>query len=509
MTDVGQGWLMTTLAPSPLMVALMLTAESLPFFLLGLPAGALADVADRRRLLLVTQGAMALVAATLAAATFAGVMTPWLLLWLAFAMGTATALNDPAWHATAPDLLPSEDLAAGVTLNGVGLNVARTVGPALGGGLVAAAGPGTVFVLDAVSFLGVVGVLFAWRRERVEAVLPAERMVGAVRAGLRFARHSAPLRRVLLRVFSFMACGVAVMALMPVLARATGRGATALGLLLGSFGGGAVMGAMALPRLRARLSTDALITLGSLAFGGVALATGVLRALPALCPVLAAGGVAWIAVLSSLNVAAQRASPPWVRGRALAVYLIVLQAGIAGGSALWGFVATRYGLAAAYGSAAAGLVLGGISLARMRLAPGEGLDFRPSHHWADPEVEGTVRLEDGPVLVQVEYTVEAARAAEFEAMMRVIGRSRRRDGAVQWWLFRDTGDPACFLETWIVETWAEHLRQHERVSVADQQVEERARALLTKPFRVRHFVAAGPATTGDRREPWTPVGPGH
>src|SRR5213593_481288 len=310
MTDVGQGWLMSSLTPSPLIVSLLLTAESLPFFALGLPAGALADIVDRRRLLVVTQLAMAVVVGMLAVVTLTGIVTPWMLLALAFALGIATALNDPAWHSVVPELLPNEELAAGVTLSGVGVNVARTLGSALGGFVVAAAGPGVVFVLDGLSFLGVIGALLAWRRERYPTVLPAERMFGAIRAGLRFARHSQALRRVLLGTFLFMVCGTGVMALMPVLGRETGRGAVGFGLLLGSLGVGAVTGATLLPRVRSRVAPELLIAAGSLAFAAVAIGAAMLRELFVLCPIMLLGGVAWISVLSTLTVAAQQASPP-------------------------------------------------------------------------------------------------------------------------------------------------------------------------------------------------------
>jgi MFS family permease len=252
MTDVGQGWLMATLTPSPLVVSLLVTAESLPFFVLGLPAGALADILDRRRLLIVTQAAMAVAVSTLAVVTLTGIVTPSMLLTLAFALGIANALNDPAWYAVLPELVPGDEVAAGVTLSAVGINVARTLGPALGGLIVAATGPGVVFALDALSFLGVVGVLVAWRRERLPTVLPAERMLGAIRAGLRFARYSQALRRVLLAAFLFMVCGGGVLALMPVLGRETGHGAVGFGLLLGSLGVGAVIRRFCLMRASSR-----------------------------------------------------------------------------------------------------------------------------------------------------------------------------------------------------------------------------------------------------------------
>src|SRR5437867_6228931 len=498
MTDVGQGWLMSSLTPSPLIVSLLLTAESLPFFALGLPAGALADTVDRRRLLIGTQLAMAVAVGTLAVVTLTGIVTPWMLLALAFALGIATALNDPAWFSIVPELLPNDELAAGVTLSGVGINVARTLGPALGGFVVAAAGPGVVFVLDALSFLGVVGVLLAWRRERYPTVLPAERMLGAIRAGLRFARYSQPLRRVLLGTFLFMVCGAGVMALMPVLGRETGRGAIGFGLLLGSLGVGAVTGATLLPRVRSRVAPELLIATGSLAFAAVAIGAATLRELFVLCPIMLVGGVAWISVLSTLTVAAQQASPPWVRARALAVYLIVFQAGIAGGSWLWGIVALRAGLSTAYFGIAGGLLLGGALAVRLKPAADEVVDHTPAHHWHDPVVTGQPSLEAGPVMVQVEYIVDPPRVIAFRSAVAELGRNRRRDGAVRWWLFQDTADPSRFIETWIEVTWAEHLRNHERVSVAHKEIEQRVRDLTRSgsTLATRHFIApeAWPST---------------
>jgi len=491
MTDVGQGWLMSTLTPSPLIVSLLLTAESVPFFALGLPAGALADIVDRRRLLVATQLAMAVAVGTLAFVTITGVVTPWMLLVLAFALGIATAFNDPAWHAIVPELLPSSELEAGVTLSGVGVNVARTLGPAIGGFVVALAGPGVVFVLDALSFLGVVGVLVAWRRERHATVLPAERMLGAIKAGFRFARHSQPLQRVLLGTFLFMVCGAGIMALMPVLGRETGHGAVGFGLLLGSLGVGAVSGATLLPRVRARVAPHWLIAGGSLAFAAVAIGAATQRELFVLCPIMLAGGFAWVSVLSTLTVAAQQASPPWVRARALAVYLIVFQAGIAGGSALWGAVATSAALSTAYFGIAGGLVLGAAIAVRLRPAADEVVDHSPAHHWPDPVVTGEPPLEAGPIMVQVEYSVDSSCADGFRSAMTELGHNRRRDGAVEWWLFQDTADPSRFVETWIEETWAEHLRYHDLVSVAQKELEQRIRDLTRSGSTIttRHFIA--------------------
>jgi len=434
---------------------------------------------------------MAVAVGTLAVVTLTGIVTPWMLLALAFALGIATALNDPAWFSVVPEILPNEELAAGVTLSSVGVNIARTLGPALGGFVVAAAGPGVIFVLDALSFLGVVGVLLAWRRERYPTALPAERMLGAIRAGLRFARHSEPLRRVLLGAFLFIVCGAGVMALMPVLGRETGRGAVGFGLLLGSLGVGGVTGAMFLSRLRSRIAPEMLIAGGSLAFAAVAIGAATVREIFVLCPIMLVGGVAWISVLSTLTVAAQQASPPWVRARALAVYLIVFQAGIAGGSALWGVVASRAGLSTAYFGIAGGLLLGAALAVRLRPAAYEVVDHTPAHHWADPVVTSEPSLEAGPVMVQVEYSVDPPRADAFRSAMADLGRNRRRDGAVEWWLFQDTADPSRFVETWIEVTWAEHLRNHERVSVAHKELEQRVRDLTRSGSTIapRHFIA--------------------
>jgi hypothetical protein len=393
-----------------------------------------------------------------------------------------------------PELLPKEQLPLGVALNGVSLNVARTLGPALGGFVVAAAGPGVVFIFDSLTFAAIVFVLLNWRRRPVPAVLPAERMLGAMRAGLRFARNSADLRRVLIRTSAFLVCGSGFMALMPVLARETGYGAVGLGILLGSLGLGAVMGAVLLPRMRARTSTDTLIQAGSLSLAGVAFATAALRTVPLLSPIMIFGGLAWISVLSSLNVAAQQVSPPWVKGRALAVYLMVFQAAVAIGSALWGLVASRGGLSMAYCGIAIGLATGPILLRGLSLATTEALDHTPSHHWPEPGRAAEPSLGDGPIMVLVEYTVESASAEAFRTSMEAIGLSRRRYGALHWSLFQDTSDPMRFVESWIEDTWADHLRHHERISVADREAEETARKLVKpgSPIEIRHFIASHP-----------------
>jgi MFS family permease len=499
MSDVGQGWLMTTLDPSPLLVALVVTAESLPYVLLGLVAGALADVVDRRRLLIVTQALMTAVVGGLAAWTLFGGIGPWGLLASVAALGIATGLNDPAWYALPGEILPESDVAAGLTLSGAGLNVGRAIGPAIGGAIVATWGPGATFALDALTYLGVLAVLVAWRRPHVRSTLPAERVLAAVRGGLRFTKNSATLRRVIFHGLGFMTCGVVVLALMPLLARRTEQGPIALGVLLGAMGAGAIVGTAWLPRLRARTSLDGVVVVGTILFGGALAGAAWLRSLVLLVPLLLAAGAGWIAVLSSLNIAAQRSSPPWVRARAIAVFLVLLQAGVAGGSALWGTVAAHAGLEVAYSAAAAGLALGLVVLWRRPLAVEQVGDLVPAHHWPDPVVAGDLRLESGPVLVQVEYAVRTERIEEFVGLMNELGRSRRRHGAIEWWFFRDSAEPGRFVECWMNETWGEHLRQHERVSVSERELEERAIACLVDAARppARHFVPPGPCPSCD------------
>ncbi|HZV02492.1 MAG TPA: MFS transporter [Planctomycetota bacterium] len=495
LADVGGAWLMSSLAPSPLLIALITTAASLPYFFLALPAGALADVVDRRRLLIVTQVIQAAVAVALGVLTVLGIMTPWRLLALTFLMGVGSAINDPAWAALTPDMLPRDDLPAGIALNSVGFNLARALGPALGGVLVAAAGAGASFFANAASFLGVVLVLFLWKNERQVSVLPGERMLSAMRAGVRFARHGRALQKVILRAAGFLSCSVALLALLPVLAtKDLAVGASGYGLLLGSMGAGAVVGASVLPRLRARLTTDSLVAIGSLVLAGVFAVLGLVRELPILCPVTAVGGVAWTTVLSSLNVSAQRSSPGWVKARALAVYLLSFQAVIAAGSAVWGWVAQHEGTGTAFLAAGAGLVASVVLLAPVRVAPDEDVDYTPTQHWPDPVVRGEPRLEDGPVMVTVVYRIDPARAEEFVEAVRPLGLARRRDGAVEWFLFRDVAEPGRFVETWFSETWAEHLREHERVSGAMRDLEDAVHAFHVgpEPPAVTHLLHAPP-----------------
>ncbi|MBV9579815.1 MAG: MFS transporter [Chloroflexi bacterium] len=497
MQNVGGAWLMTSLTPSPLAVALMQTATSLPIFLIGLPAGALADLVDRRRLLLIAQTWMLIAAGLLGFLTLAGLTTPWLLLALTFALGLGTALNAPAWQAVVPETVPAPKLPAAIALNSASFNLARALGPALGGLVVATVGPAVNFLLNAVSFLGTIVVLARWRPRRRTSHLPGERLVGATRIGIRYARHAPELRAVLVRCAAFISCASALWALLPLVARnQLGLSSSGYGLLLAALGLGAVAGTSVLPRLRAQFSVHQQVAGSSLVFAAGTLALGLLPNPIAVCGALFLTGVAWMVATAGLNVTAQTCVPKWVMARALATYLLVFQGVLAGGSMLWGLVAERVGESLALAVAAGCMLIGIVISRRWRLETDQHLDLSPSSHLVDPSLRGkdAPDPEEGPVLVTAEYRVRSEAAGEFIAAMREVGRLRRRDGAMRWGLFRDPTDHVRYLESFVIESWAEHLRQLERATVADRAIEEHARSFLVESETpiVSHLVAARP-----------------
>jgi MFS family permease len=495
MQNVAAAWLMTSLTSSATMIALVQTATSLPIFLVVLPSGAIGDVVDRRKLLLVAQGWMLAVAGALGILTLLGATTPWVLLLLTFALGLGAAMMLPTWQAIQPELVPRQELTQAISLGAVQFNLARAVGPALGGLLVAIAGPGAVFLVNAASFLAVAIPIYRWHRPADESVLPPEQITAAVRSGIRYVRHAPALRAVLIRASVFILFASALWALLPLLAREQlGLGSGGYGLLLGCVGVGSVLGAIVLPTLRRKFSQDTAVAaatvLLAVAIGTLAYVHNVGFAGIA----MVASGVAWIAVLSSLNISVQTFSPSWVRARALSVYQLIFQGGIAIGSAFFGSVAEWVGTPAALGSAALGLLLGLTTSLRWRLRTDEQLDFTPLAHWPEPVVAIEPDPEEGPVLVTIEYRIDPVRAQKFVGVMDRLGHSRRRSGATRWGTFRDAADPGRYLEVFIVGSWVEHLRQHERVSVAEKELEEHVRSFHVgeAPPVVSHFVAGAP-----------------
>jgi MFS family permease len=496
MHEAAGAWMMTTLAPSPLLVALMQTAASLPFFLLAFPAGALADIIDRRRLLLWTQTWMLVSAAALGVLTLAGLVTPSMLLGLTFTLGIGSAMTGPAWQAITPELVSRSDLPAAITLGGVAFNLGRAVGPALGGLAVAALGPGVVFLLNAASFLAVLVVLARWRRTAPQFSAPPEHVLGAMRAGARYVRHSLPLRTVLTRSASFVVFASAVWSLLPLVARVLlGLNAIGYGLLLGCLGVGAVLAGATLPELRQRLAIDGLIAGATACFALASVTIAIVRQPIVAGFVLIVAGAAWMTVMASINTAAQTSVSGWVRARALAVSLLVIQGSMAGGAVVWGSVAAHTGLPAALLIAAGGMIAGLLLVNRFQLGASEGLDLTPAPGASPPDVAGDLGVDGGPVLVTVDYQIDPERADEFVAAMRHLGRVRLRDGARRWGIFQDATDPARFLETFTVESWAEHLRQHERMTISDREVQAIVRSFHVgeEPPVVTHLIAAQPA----------------
>lgn len=492
MQNVGAVWLMGTLGGSPALVALVQTATSLPVFVFGLPAGALADIIDRRRLLIVTQAWMLVAAAALGILTLFGMMSPGLLLLLTAALGIGNALNLPAWQAIQPDLVPRDEFHQAVALGGASNNLGRVIGPALGGLIVAVGGSQSVFLLNAVSFVGVVIVLLRWHKTEHLAELPAERLLAAIRTGLRYGRHSPTLQGVLARAFLAVVPSSALMALLPVVARSElGLDATGFGVLLAFFGAGALSGAVLLPRLRALLSVDALVAVSAVIVAGAMAVVAFVRFAPVLAVALFVGGSGWLVAFTTFNYSAQRALPAWVRARGMGLYLFVFQGGLAIGSAVFGILAERFDTRTSLATAALIMLAGILGVRRWRLARAELLELQPALHWPEPTVVLAPSPEQGPVLVTVDYRIDPSNAEAFADAMRRVERMRRRLGGYGWGLYRDPGDPSRFIETYLVESWNEHLRQHARVTETDRRIEEAAEAFLVEGARTTtsHFVS--------------------
>lgn len=491
MHDAAAAWLMTLLAPSPLMVSLVQVATTLPLFLLALPAGALADVLDRRRVLLVAQVWLFLATASLGVLTLSGVVQPWMLLLITLVIGAGSAIDLPAWQAIIPETVPREELPAAVGLGSIAINIARAVGPALAGVLIVAGGPGPVFLINAVSVLSVFFVLWRWRREPHRTTLPAERLASAMRAGVRYVRHAPALRTVVVRTLAFVGFASALWALLPLVAKVSlGRGPVTYGALVGGLGLGGLLGAALLPAWRRRWSADAITTAATAAFALGCLALAWERSFTLLLGTMVIAGVGWLTMVSSLILAAQQGAAAWVRARALSISTLTLFGSLALGALLWGVVANRIGIPGALTAAGVALLLGLALVPQFRLAAAQTLDLDASRYWTDPVVVEDLADEAGPVLVTVEYTVEPAQRAAFvDAMRRRLRPIRRRDGAVFWELFVDLANPNHCIECWLVESWAEHLRQHERTTKSDRDVEDAIRTLHLGGERVTHYVA--------------------
>jgi len=491
MHDVAAAWLMTSLTTSPVMVALVSTAATLPVFLLGLPSGALADIVDRRRFFAATQLWVMLNALALLALSLTGTLTAPLLLLLTFGNGMGLAMRWPVFSAVVPQIVTRDQMPQALALNGISMNLSRVAGPMFAGALLAWVGAPAVFTLNAalavMSFL----LILRWKSERRASTLPGERFLGAIRVGLNFAAQSPRLKIILLRIFLFFVQVAALSSLLPLVARGLhGGGPGAFTLMLSSLGAGAIVAALLFPRWRERFNRDQFVRYGVLVHAAT---TSLIVALPEIwlaVPVMFVVGMAWISVANSLTISAQVAMPDWVRARGMAIYQTALMGGAMVGSLLWGQVAAWVGVTGAVWVAAGfGLV---VLLATHRLTvEGEReLDFTPASARALPEPRVAVAPDDGPVMVTIEYEIDPARAAEFALVMQRTRRARLRQGALSWGLFRDVAEPGRYIEYFVDETWVEHLRRLERFTAFDAELRGQRLAFHqgVQPPVVRRYV---------------------
>ena len=475
---VGASWLMTTLSQSPRDVALVQASTALPIMLLSLVAGAIADNLDRRRVMLAAQFFMVAVSVALAIFAWNAWLSPWGLLAFTFAIGCGTALNNPAWQASVGDMVPRSALPGAVALNSMGFNIARSVGPAIGGAIVATAGAAAAFLTNALSYIALIVVLLRWKPVQKASPLPRERIDVAMLAGLRYVAMSPNIRTVLARGCVFGAAAAALPALMPVVARDLIQGGPlTYGILLGAFGVGAVAGALSSVRLRARLSTEGLVRLASAALvaGGVvtALSTSLLFSVPAL--MLAGSG--WVLALSTFNVTVQLSTPRWVVGRALSLYQMATFGGMTLGAWGFGLTAELHGIGVALLAAAALQAASGLLGLAMPL-PGSGADdLDPLDLWREPQTAVPVDPRSGPIVITLEHRIAAANIPAFLAAMNERRRICRRDGARRWTLLRDLAEPELWIERYHVPTWLEYVRDSQRRTRADLENFERIRAL--------------------------------
>jgi len=494
MHSVGAGWFMTSLSPSPLIIALVQTATTLPVFLFALPAGALADIFNRRSLLLVTNGLMFAAAALFALMVWLGMVNAVLLLVFTFLLGAGAAFMAPAWQAVVPKMVPEEELPQAVALGGISINLSRAIGPALAGLVITLYGITSPFIANALSFVGIILALLWWQYQTPVSShsLPPERVFSAMVAGVRYARNSAPLKNTMWHVLGFMFFANAYWGLLPIISKNILQGDAAFfGILMGAVGVGAVLGALLLPRLKKSFNANQLVAIGTV---GTALITGYFAlAQNQTIAVLASliFGVSWILVLASVNVSAQQALPEWVRARGLAVFMMVFFGSMSLGTTFWGWLASETSIATTMLAAASGGILFILVSWHAPLQQGKDLDLTPSHHWPEPAVHDAVSHDLGPVMIQIHYEVAESDRDTFIDAVYQLKPARQRDGGYGWGVFEDTANKGRFIEHFQEESWAAHLRHHERVTHADKPLQDAVLALHQgdEPPRVFHFLA--------------------
>lgn len=476
--SVGASWMMISLAQSAGMVALVQASFTLPIMLLSLVAGAMADNLDRRKVMLAAQTFMLTMSVALAVCAWTGLITPWLLLTFTFLIGCGGAFNAPAWQASVGDMVPRADLPGAVALNSMGFNLARSVGPAIGGAIVAAAGAAAAFAVNAASYVGLIAVLARWRPQVIEQLLPRETLGIAVAAGVRYVWMSPAIRTVLARSAVFCIGASAVSALMPLVAKELiGGGPLTFGLLLGAFGVGAVAGAFSTARLRRVMSIEAIVRWAGFGFALAAAVSALSTYLIATMAALMLAGAGWVLTLSTFNVTVQMSAPRWVLARAVSLYQMAAFGGLAGGSWMWGAVAERVGISDALLLASVVMLLCVLIGRFLPLAQTEAMNLDPLRQWTAPDTAVPVQARTGPVVVTIDYVIRQEDVLEFLAAMSERRRIRRRDGALNWTLLRDLADAEVWIERYETPTWLDYIRHNNRLTQHDADIPQRIRAL--------------------------------
>lgn len=511
MHEIGAGWLMTTMTNDPFIVSLVQAATTLPIFLFALLAGAIADVVNKRQMLLIINGIMAIAAAILAVFAYLHLLTPYLLLLFIFLIGSCAAFTAPPKQAINPLLVPKEDLQAAISLNSIGFNISRSIGPAIAGVLIVTLGPESPFIINALSFIAIIWAFLWWSPAKANEPLPKEPIPGAIKAGIRYARYSKPLRATLWRAFAFFISASAFWALLPIFVKVEMQGGADLyGLLIAAIGLGAVIGAFLSPKVKKRLNSDQITWVAA----SFIIATMMFSAFPVnntfltyLFPswpideILAVigsifFGISWIWTLSTFSVSAQSALPDWVRARGLAIYLMVFFGSMSLGSIVWGAVASHMGIKTALIIASITLTLGIILSRKQKLNLGEAIDLAPSEHWAEPnllansEQDKALLNERSPVMIMIEYRIEPSDVNEFLSLMCHLGEARKQYGAYGWEVLQQSDKADVFIECFFDVSWMEHLRHRKRITGKDYTLEKKVHNLLkeNQPPTTKHFL---------------------
>lgn len=467
---VGAAWMMASISTSENMVALVQASTTLPLMLFSLVAGAVADNFERRRVMLTAQTFMFVASFLLTVTAYLGLITPWSLLAFTFLIGCGVALNNPSWQASVGDMVSREDLPAAVSLNSMGFNITRSIGPAIGGMIVAAAGAAAAFAVNTLSYFALMYALWRWKPAIPKSHLPRENLGQAIGAGIRYMAMSPNLGKVLLRGFVFGVTASAIMALLPVVVRdLVSGGPLTFGAMLGAFGGGAIIGAMLNQRLRELLSSEDIIRLS---FGGFAVATAVIGASTNVfvsSVALVVTGAFWVLALSLFNTVVQLSTPRWVVGRALSLYQTATFGGMAAGSSLWGVVAESHGVTNALHASSLLMIFGVVIGFRLPMPAISSLDLNPLNRFNEPPLKLDIRPRSGPIVIQIDYEIDDADLTKFLTLMVERRRIRIRDGARNWTLMRDLENPEIWTETYHTPTWVEYVRHNQRRTQADAE----------------------------------------